>query len=119
MDNTTEICGVLFSKKKKMEKEYSANEKLLYHGTSYDAVDAICFQNFDFRVCGKNATSYGKGTYFSTSASYSHQYSKPDSKSCYYMFIAQVLVGRYTVVSNYIDFVEFFCFILFKKLCYF
>lgn len=107
MDNTTEICGVLFSKKKKMEKEYSANEKLLYHGTSYDAVDAICFQNFDFRVCGKNATSYGKGTYFSTSASYSHHYSQSDSKGYYYMFIAQVLVGRHSVVGYISNFVEF------------
>ena len=106
MDNTTENCGFLFSKKKKMEKKYSANEKFLYHGTSYDTADAICFQNFDFRLCGKNATSYGKGAYFSTSASYSHNYSKPDSENCYYMFIAQVLVGRYTVVGNCSDFAE-------------
>ena len=89
-----------FSKKKKMEKKYSANEKLLYHGTSFDVADAICHQNFDSRLCGKNATLYGKGAYFSKSASYSHNYSTDDSKGHYYMFVAQVLVGRYTAVGN-------------------
>lgn len=52
--------GFLFSKKKNMEKKHSPNEKLLYHGTSYDVTDAIRFQNFDFRLCGKNATRFGK-----------------------------------------------------------
>ena len=99
--------GFLFSKKKNMEKKRSPNEKLLYHGTSYDVTDAIRFQNFDFRLCGKNATSFGKGTYFSTSASYSHHYSQPDSKGYYYMFIAQVLVGRHSVVGYISNFVEF------------
>ena len=92
-----------------MEKKHSPNEKLLYHGTSYDVADAICFQNFDFRLWGKNATRFGKGTYFSISASYSHDYSRPDSKGYYYMFIAQVLVGRHAVVGDISNFVEF-CF---------
>ena len=30
-----------------MDNKYSANEKLLYHGTSFDVADAICHQNFD------------------------------------------------------------------------
>ena len=89
-----------FSKKKKMDNKYSANEKLLYHGTSFDVADAICHQNFDSRLCGKNATLYGKGAYFSKSASYSHNYSTADSKGHYYMFVAQVLVGRFTTVRN-------------------
>ena len=83
-----------------MEKKHSANEKLLYHGTSYDVADAICHQNFDSRLCGKNATLYGKGAYFSKSAHYSHNYSTADFKGHYYMFVAQVLVGRYTAVRN-------------------
>ena len=99
-------CGFSFSKKKKMDKECSANEKFLYHGTPYNVADAICFQNFDFRVCGKNATLYGKGTYFSTSARYSHKYSEPDSKGYYYIFVAQVLVGRHAVVGDISNFVE-------------
>ena len=89
-----------FSKKRKMDKKHSANEKRLYHGTSYDVADAICHQNFDSRLCGKNATLYGKGAYFSKSASYSHNYSTADSKGHYYMFVAQVLVGRYAAVRN-------------------
>ena len=89
-----------FSKKRKMDKKHSANEKRLYHGTSYDVADAICHQNFDSRLCGKNATLYGKGAYFSKSASYSHNYSTADSKGHYYMFVAQVLVGRFTTVRN-------------------
>ena len=89
-----------FSKKKKMDNKYSANEKLLYHGTSFDVANAICHQNFDSRLCGKNATLYGKGAYFSKSASYSHNYSTADSKGHYYMFVAQVLVGRFTTVRN-------------------
>lgn len=36
-------------------------EKLLFHGTSKQYVDAICQQNFDWRVCGLNGTVYGKG----------------------------------------------------------
>ena len=83
-----------------MDNKYSANEKLLYHGTSFDVADAICRQNFDSRLCGKNATLYGKGAYFSKSASYSHNYSTADSKGHYYMFVAQVLVGRFTTVRN-------------------
>ena len=82
-----------------MEVKHNAVEMLLYHGTSYEVADAICFQNFDFRLCGKHATVYGKGTYFSTSARYSHRYTTPDSNGHYYMFLAKVLVGRYAQVN--------------------
>ena len=82
-----------------MELKHKAAEALLYHGTSHEVADAICFQNFDFRLCGRHGTMYGKGGYFSTSARYSHQYSKPDLNGHYYMFIAQVLVGRYAEVG--------------------
>ena len=99
----------LFSKKKKMEMKNKAIEKFLFHGTSHDVVDAICFQNFDFRVCGKNGTNYGKGVYFSKSASYSHRYSTADSKCHYFMFLANVLVGKYAMVG------AFFISIFFKK----
>ena len=51
-----------------MAERDSASERLLYHGTSHDVADAICFQNFDFRLSGKNALIYGKGAYFSASA---------------------------------------------------
>ncbi|KAH3857500.1 hypothetical protein DPMN_100109, partial [Dreissena polymorpha] len=54
----------------------------LFHGTSSNAVDAICRKGFDWRLCGKHGTLYGQGSYFATNASYSHQYTdlrKPQS----------------------------------------
>lgn len=70
-------------------------EKRLFHGTSPDAVDAICKQNFDWRVCGKTGTKYGKGSYFATKASYSHLYAKSGSDGFQFMFLAKVLVGSF------------------------
>lgn len=37
------------------------DERQLFHGTNTSFVDAICQQNFDWRVCGLHGTSYGKG----------------------------------------------------------
>lgn len=37
------------------------DERQLFHGTSASIVDAICQQNFDWRICGLHGTSYGKG----------------------------------------------------------
>ncbi|XP_066218952.1 protein mono-ADP-ribosyltransferase PARP12 [Saccopteryx leptura] len=71
------------------------DERQLFHGTSAYFVDAICQQNFDWRVCGLHGTSYGKGSYFARDAAYSHHYSKSDSKF-YIMFLARVLVGEFT-----------------------
>ena len=88
-----------------MVQRDSASDKILYHGISHDVADAIYFQNFDFRLSGKNATIYGKGAYFSASAGDSHNYSTPNSKGHYYMFVAQVLVGRYTAVRRILCFV--------------
>ncbi|XP_036184454.1 protein mono-ADP-ribosyltransferase PARP12 isoform X1 [Myotis myotis] len=73
----------------------AVDERQLFHGTSTGLVDAICQQNFDWRVCGLHGTSYGKGSYFARDAAYSHHYTKPDSK-CYTMFLARVLVGEFT-----------------------
>jgi hypothetical protein len=38
-------------------------EKHLFHGTSRRAVDAICMNNFDWRLCGSHGTMYGQGMY--------------------------------------------------------
>ena len=90
-----------FSKKKKMSNiRGDANEKYLYHGTLPDTIDYICAQNFDFRMSGKHATKYGKGSYFATTATYSHNYSKEDSQGYFAMFVGQVLVGKYTKVMD-------------------
>lgn len=75
------------------------NEVLLYHGTTKDVVPQICQQNFDWRLSGKNATAYGQGSYFAKHASYSDSYAKPDCNSYRYMFLVEVLVGKYTMVS--------------------
>lgn len=39
----------------------TVDERQLFHGTSAGFVDAICQQNFDWRVCGLHGTSFGKG----------------------------------------------------------
>ena len=75
-------------------KAGSLEERSLFHGTdSYDTCDGICTNNFDFRLSGKNATVYGKGSYFAVSAKYSHSYTKGP---VHLMFQAKVLIGSYT-----------------------
>ena len=72
------------------------NEMRLFHGTSREIVEAICKDNFDWRVNGKNATRYGKGSYFAVNASCSNSYANEDNKGSKFMFVAKVLVGSYT-----------------------
>ncbi|XP_058930873.1 protein mono-ADP-ribosyltransferase PARP12 isoform X2 [Kogia breviceps] len=72
----------------------TVDERQLFHGTSTGFVDAICQQNFDWRVSGLHGTSYGRGSYFARDAAYSHHYSKTDTKSRT-MFLARVLVGEF------------------------
>ncbi|XP_057289920.1 protein mono-ADP-ribosyltransferase PARP12-like isoform X2 [Hydractinia symbiolongicarpus] len=86
----------LIRKKDEFSKRLTnVNEMTLYHGTSHTVIDQICVQNFDWRVCGKNATHFGQGSYFSNNASYSHKYSTSDASGIFYMFVAEVLVGQY------------------------
>ncbi|XP_022810083.1 TCDD-inducible poly [ADP-ribose] polymerase-like isoform X2 [Stylophora pistillata] len=70
-------------------------EKLLFHGTTSDVVDAICTQNFDPGMCGKNGTQYGHGCYFAVDASYSNNYSITARERTRYMFLAKVLTGEF------------------------
>lgn len=88
-------------------------EEMLFHGTSFEFVDAICCSNFDWRLNGTHGVAYGKGTYFAKDAVYSSRYCKenktygtffkvpgfyePRDRSCKVMFLARVLVGNYTV----------------------
>lgn len=37
-------------------------EQYLFHGTDQSLIEAICEQNFDWRMCGVHGTAYGKGT---------------------------------------------------------
>ncbi|XP_065491730.1 zinc finger CCCH-type antiviral protein 1-like [Caloenas nicobarica] len=83
--------------KEQMKRENGGkevDEKLLFHGTKSSLTDAICFHNFDWRICGTNGTNYGRGSYFARDASYSHSYCQPGLKTNI-MFVARVLVGDY------------------------
>ncbi|NWI72748.1 PAR12 polymerase, partial [Dryoscopus gambensis] len=77
----------------------AADERFLFHGTNKKDIDAICQQNFDWRICGLHGTVYGKGSYFARDASYSDNYCGADSHTKT-MFLARVLVGEFTVGSS-------------------
>ena len=77
-------------------------ERQLFHGTKSETVDAICQQGFDWRMCGRHGTKYGKGSYFARYANYSHFFTaSQDTPSSYkHMFLARVLVGSYTTGNS-------------------
>ncbi|XP_028608059.1 protein mono-ADP-ribosyltransferase PARP14 [Grammomys surdaster] len=74
------------------------NEKLLFHGTEAISVPQLNSNGFNRSYAGKNATAYGKGTYFAVNASYSANdvYSRPDANGKKYMYYVRVLTGNYT-----------------------
>lgn len=80
---------------KKLIQGRDVKEMRLFHGTQKTHIDAICNQNFDWRICGTHGTVYGQGSYFARDASYSHNYSTPTSSGTRTMFVARVLVGDY------------------------
>ena len=41
--------------------EDELNEHQLFHGTAPNVVDAICAENFDFRLSGAHGTAMGHG----------------------------------------------------------
>ncbi|XP_077863020.1 protein mono-ADP-ribosyltransferase PARP12-like [Saccoglossus kowalevskii] len=84
--------------KKNMDQEV---ERYLFHGTRREFVDAICQQNFDWRLSGTSSgTVYGKGSYFARDAKYAHYYTRPDTNGIRSMFLARVLVGSYTAGNS-------------------
>ncbi|GAA6100196.1 protein mono-ADP-ribosyltransferase PARP12-like isoform X3 [Tachysurus ichikawai] len=87
-------------KKANSDKKYGEAERLLFHGTNTNNINAICRQNFDMRVSGVNATVYGQGSYFAKDAKYSNDFTDHYGERC--MFACRVLVGQYTKgVSHY------------------
>ena len=85
-----------------MQKQHTKSkgplERHLFHGTTKDAAEDICHNNFDPRVAGVNGASYGFGTYFATAASFSNTYSaKGGPQEARHMFLAKVLVGKASV----------------------
>ena len=85
----------LRKKEKMRQSEQTVDERALFHGTTPDAVEAICKRNFDWRLHGKNATSFGAGSYFARDASYSHCYADKNAHGFQHMFVAKVLVGSF------------------------
>ncbi|XP_038643772.1 protein mono-ADP-ribosyltransferase PARP12-like [Scyliorhinus canicula] len=83
--------------KEQMKKTSSGTdvaEKQLFHGTDPQYIEAICQQNFDWRICGVHGTTYGRGSYFARDASYSHNYCRC-RQTTMTMFVARVLVGQF------------------------
>uniref|UniRef100_W5NI67 Poly [ADP-ribose] polymerase 12-like n=1 Tax=Lepisosteus oculatus TaxID=7918 RepID=W5NI67_LEPOC len=78
---------------KKRNGGIDVDERCLFHGTNKSYIHDICEQNFDWRICGKHATAYGKGSYFARDAKYSHHYT--DHSSVRAMFVTRVLVGTF------------------------
>lgn len=66
------IVCCIFRQKEQMQKRNGGglvNQQYLFHGTEETIVDAICEQNFDWRMCGVHGTAYGKGTVDNASVS--------------------------------------------------
>ncbi|XP_034019403.1 protein mono-ADP-ribosyltransferase TIPARP-like [Thalassophryne amazonica] len=81
-----------------MEKQHTQSteplERHLFHGTTMEAAEDICHNNFDPRMAGANGSAYGYGSYFSTTAYISNRYSTKRGCGTSCMFLAKVLVGK-------------------------
>ncbi|XP_014685027.2 protein mono-ADP-ribosyltransferase PARP14 [Equus asinus] len=88
------------AKKKTMDAKNVnvTNEQQLFHGTDAGSVPHVNQNGFNRSYAGKNATAYGKGTYFAVNANYSahNTYSRPDSNGKKHMYYVRVLTGVYT-----------------------
>ncbi|XP_041056899.1 protein mono-ADP-ribosyltransferase PARP14-like isoform X2 [Carcharodon carcharias] len=71
-------------------------EQILYHGTTKEISQKVNKTGFNRSFCGRNATYFGKGTYFALNALYScdNKYSNPDSDGCKYIYQARVITGK-------------------------
>ncbi|PVD35545.1 hypothetical protein C0Q70_02508 [Pomacea canaliculata] len=78
-------------------------ERQLFHGTpTLQAARGICANSFDFRRSGENVGArWGKGAYFSTTAKFSHSYTRAHTTvtgdPLRFMFLGRILVGQYTL----------------------
>lgn len=59
------VLHVFNDRQKKVMKDNNGGrdvtEKQLFHGTDSKYMDAICRENFDWRICGTHGTAFGKG----------------------------------------------------------
>ncbi|PVD35535.1 hypothetical protein C0Q70_02498 [Pomacea canaliculata] len=85
------------------QRPEEVDERQLFHGTpTLQAARGICANSFDFRRSGENVGAiHGKGAYFSTTAKYSHSYTRVHTTvrgdSLRFMFLGRILVGQYTL----------------------
>ena len=70
----------------------------VFHGTKHNNIDSIIENGF--KVRWNETSAYGRGTYFSTRANYSKNYSNIDPNEFSYMFICNIIVGNCIKGSN-------------------
>ncbi|XP_060683064.1 protein mono-ADP-ribosyltransferase PARP14-like isoform X2 [Hemiscyllium ocellatum] len=85
-------------RKQNAERKYPGMtiEQILYHGTTKEIAQRVNKTGFNRSFCGRNATYYGRGTYFALDASYScdNKYSNPDCDGCKCIYQARVITGK-------------------------
>ncbi|PVD35528.1 hypothetical protein C0Q70_02491 [Pomacea canaliculata] len=85
------------------QRPEEVEERQLFHGTpTLQAARGICANSFDFRRSGENVGAiHGKGAYFSTTAKFSHSYTRVHTPvtgdPLRFMFLGRILVGQYTL----------------------
>ena len=94
-------------KKRKADKREALSKKELelkwvFHACAAGSVDNIIGSGFNRSYAGKNATVYGKGTYFARDASYSARdtYSPPDDHGRKKIFLCRLAIGAHTPVRH-------------------
>ncbi|CAF1179566.1 unnamed protein product [Rotaria sp. Silwood1] len=75
-------------------KEDNGTMRFLYHGCPELASKKIMEKGFNRSYCGINGCCYGQGVYFSSNASYSNTYAKPNERQEKRIFYSRVLIGR-------------------------
>jgi len=91
------MCNAVETTRRTQQSPIEQVEKKLFHGTTDEIVLKITQQGFNRSFAGRNATFYGRGTYFARDAEYSRNpiYAKPDEKGYQLMFLCRVAVGSY------------------------
>jgi len=91
-NNNSGLCGVYEAVRRTTSV---ANERSLWHGTSFDCVRNIALSGFNRAYCGRHGTKLGFGTYFSQSAEYSVRFCDRKQKRRV-VILADVIVGSWT-----------------------
>ncbi len=81
---------------KREEDEISI--KRVFHGTKATNINSISNNGFKSSLNARSA--YGKGSYFSTRANYSKDYSDNDLDDISYLFVCDIIVGKRGYLSK-------------------